>query len=145
MNTPHTPDPLESELESLTPVAPDPELRSRLAAALESEATATRERNDSPVYRLRWWAIAAAACVVGAVIWFIPTRSTPTPAPPTPIVVAPAPADAEVSTLLHSPASLWSYHRVLANSPETFEATLDKHARETLPSTPAAVLADLHR
>jgi negative regulator of sigma E activity len=70
-------DPLELELESLRPPDLSADLRARIARAIDAE----RRGNPAPVHAKwppRWLAIAAlaaAACVVISVSWFVHSRN----------------------------------------------------------------------
>ena len=116
-------DPLEAELAALRPQPVSPRLEGLVAGRL------ARPTAPPPWHRVRWpvalaGALAAAACVVAGLALY---RASPGGPGRGDVAVTPAPAPAPPAAEEQRP-TLAAYRRAFAESPEAFDALLDRQA-----------------
>jgi hypothetical protein len=116
-------DPLEAELEALTPREPSPELGRRVAAQLNVRPAARPWRSEA--------VLALAAAVLAAIGLSLPRPAVTVRPPDAPVVVRADPGP-----------SLAAYEAALARSPAALDALLDRHATRP-PATVPPVLAGI--
>jgi hypothetical protein len=115
-------DPLEAELEALTPREPSPELRRRVSERLAVTPAARRQLWRSEAV------LALAAAVLAAIGLSLPRPAVNVRPPDPPAVVRADPGP-----------SLAAYERALARSPEALDALLDRHAARPSAAVPPAL------
>jgi hypothetical protein len=118
-------DPLEAELATFRPCEPSPQLKQRLAAALNPDLPPRSGLRR----RLGWaGAVAAGLAAAAAAMFLIGREDGPAIEPELPAaVLAPRLAAAFDQDL----PSFWTYRAALAQSPESLESLLDQHALRT--------------
>ena len=126
MNANYESDPLEAELEAMTPTEISPQLRDRIAGALGGGGGGV-VRPPAAQWRRRalFFVTVAAACVVVALWSWHALRHVPTgnPEKPPQLARAPLPPPSALPA-----TSLAAYRQALAQSPEALDALFDSQS-----------------